>query len=155
MRLDYISKLKTSEFIRPNRFKMLIKLTTVIKWLCDYYSVLILPIFSSQLICSLLSNIKPNYPQLDSHKIWIMPVKNKKYQGRLKKSFRRPFILFTQTVSSANKTCPFSDGLGTHRLDLKQTPMHLTNPFSTKQCRAHGHDFVRQRSDVCRHWHSR
>nr|DAS29841.1 MAG TPA: hypothetical protein [Caudoviricetes sp.] len=31
MRLNYISKLKTSVFIQPNRFKMLIKLTTVIK----------------------------------------------------------------------------------------------------------------------------
>ena len=78
MRLDYISKLKTSEFIQSNRFKMLIKLTTVIKCLCDYYPIFKLPIFSSRLIYSLLSNIKPNYPQLDSHKIWIMPV-NKKY----------------------------------------------------------------------------
>ena len=43
-----------------------------------YYPIFKLPIFSSQLIYSLLSIIKPNYPQLDSHKIWIMPVNNKK-----------------------------------------------------------------------------
>ena len=69
MRLDYISKLKTSEFIQPNRLTMLNQINNSYK--NDFVIInlfLILPIFSSRLIYSLLSNIKPNYPQLDSHK---------------------------------------------------------------------------------------